>query len=81
MSTIYRDANHTDHEHEAREHGFNRGYDHANYVDTYGWTQEPKLPERFADVADVWRNAYQEGKEDFAATQEEEDIYGHDWKG
>lgn len=80
IPSITRYAHHTDHEHEARQNGFNAGWDHANYVNAYGATEDTSLPDRFSDVAEVWREAYQEGKDEFAASEEDEAIYGHDWR-
>ncbi|TDC92369.1 hypothetical protein E1161_13435 [Saccharopolyspora aridisoli] len=79
MGTVYRDFRHSDHEHEARENGFNAGYDQANYVDAYGPTPETEMPERFAEVAQIWTDAYEEGKDDFETVQSAEEMYGHDW--
>lgn len=81
MNNITRYAYHTDHEHDARQHAVDAGWDHASYVDAYGVDTETEMPARYADVADVWHEGYQEGKDDFEATQAEEAMYGHDWRG
>jgi hypothetical protein len=81
MSTIYRDMTHTDHEHEARTHAFSAGWSDASFEDAYGDTSRAEMPERFEDVREVWSAAYEEGREDYDATEEDEAIYGHDWRG
>lgn len=81
MSTVYRDMHHTDHEHAARVNGFGAGYDHANYVDNVTSMPDATVPSEYADVAAVWDEAYQDGKDDYAATEEDEATYGHDWRG
>lgn len=81
IPTVYRHAYHSDHEHEARENGFNAGWDHANFVDAYGQTTDTEMPDRFKDVPDVWQEAYGDGKAEFENAQNDEEMYGHDWHG
>lgn len=82
MSTIYRIHNYSDHEHAARVDGFNAGYSHANYAENVDPNSpDTTMPEEFADVADFWQSGYEEGKDDYAANEEEEETYGHDWRG
>jgi hypothetical protein len=72
MSDIYRIHTDSDREHAARENGFNAGYAHANYADNVN----PDVPD-----TDSWQSGYEEGKHDYAASEEEEEMYGHDWRG
>jgi hypothetical protein len=67
-------SHHTDAEHEAREHGFNAGWDHANYTAAYGEDEsyeglEP--PERYRHEENVWLEAFQEGEDAFVAELED----------
>lgn len=79
VSTIYRYATHSDHEHAARVDGINAGYGNAEYVNGHGTLT--RMPQQFADVAAVWLEAYWEGKDDYYALHEEEKMYGHNWRG
>jgi hypothetical protein len=82
MSTIYRIHTDSDREHAARVAGIHAGYSHANYAENVNPnTPDTTMPEEFADVADSWQSGYEEGKDDYAASQEEEEMYGHDWRG
>lgn len=76
LPTIARHFSHTDHEHCARLNGFEAGYDHANYVEGCGPTPDTELPVRFADVAEVWVDSYQEGKDAFVCDVEDGEIVG-----
>lgn len=78
---IYRDANHTDAEHEARQAGHSAGWDHANFVGAYGPAEDSEPQGQYEEHADVWRAAYEEGKADYEGMKEDEGIYGHDWHG
>jgi hypothetical protein len=81
MLTLSRYAHHDDDEHDARLNGFEAGWSHANYVEAYGWSADSQMPDRYRRVSGVWRDAYQEGKDEFEAQTENEEIYGHDWRG
>lgn len=79
LSTITRYAHHTDAQHEAREHGYNAGWDHANYAEAYGADERstgPEVPPRFRHEKDVWLEAYQEGEDAFVADVEGGEIVG-----
>lgn len=80
MRTIYRDANATDREHAARVDGFHAGYAHRNFTTAYGPAPDVTLPDRFRDVADVWRDAYAEGVDAYDADWEDAEAFGHDWR-
>lgn len=84
IATITRYTHHTDVEHEARVHGYAAGWDNANYVEAYGEDEcyeGPEVPDRFRHQENVWLEAFQEGEDEFAATVEDEFMYGHDWTG
>lgn len=59
---------------EAQERGYDRGYDHANYVDNVGgvdlgWT----VPERFASVATYYRAAFEDGMAAYRDRDQDQD--------
>lgn len=47
----------------AREIGYERGWDHANFCDAYGHPldTDPDVPDRFAPVARDYTDAYEHG--------------------
>jgi hypothetical protein len=80
VSAVYRDASRSELEHAARADGYTAGYAHQNYVTAYGPTPGTTLPDRFADVAAVWHDAYQDGRDDYDAELADAEAFGHDWR-
>lgn len=83
IPTVYRHYTHTDAEHEARVNGTSAGWTDASFEDAYGDASRQARPDRFdaPHLASVWDEAYQDGRDSFDSMQEDEAIYGHDWRG
>ncbi len=77
----FRDASHTDAQSEAYAAGHSAGWDHANFVEAYGATEDSEPQGQYEAHADIWREGYAEGVSAFEALQDDEATYGHDWRG
>lgn len=67
-------------EQEATDAGISRGWDHANYVDSYGGTMTPEeseieIPLQFMQVPTYYTAGYLQGVEEFESDHLEDDEF------
>jgi hypothetical protein len=61
MTLPPRQGCHTEHEHQAYQAGFESGWEHANYVEAYGWVADTEPNPIYRDHLPVWQSGYDEG--------------------